>query len=241
MMMDKYVTRHEVFSKTKDIIIFDLDGTLLDTLDDLANAVNYALEKHNLPTRDREYVRLAIGNGTNKLIKRCAPEGTSELECDAILKDFRQYYFAHVNDFTKPYPGNYDALRKLKRRGYRLAVATNKLHKAANDLINKHFPNLFEYIQGDDGHVRKKPSYDMIAAIRGQMRIRRIDRILYVGDTNVDYQTAKNAHLKCVLVTYGYRTKEEILNSIENKKTPMVSSLGELVTYLDNHKKIKQL
>ena len=234
--IDKVVTFKEVFSKKKDIIIFDLDGTLLDTLDDLMNAVNYALEKHGYPTRDKEYVRLAIGNGTNMLIKRCAPQGTSEQKCDEILKDFRKHYFAHVNDYTKPYPGNYEALRKLKRRGYRLAVATNKLHSAATELINAHFPNIFEYVQGDDGHVRKKPSYDMIHAIRGNMRIRRIDRILYVGDTNVDYQTAKNAHLKCVLVTYGYRTKEEMEKQIDIKKTPLVSSLGELVTYLDNNK-----
>jgi len=237
--IDKTVTFKEVFSKKKDIIIFDLDGTLLDTLDDLMNAVNHALKLHNYPTRDREFVRLAIGNGTTMLIKRCAPEGTSEEERDELLNDFRKYYFAHVNDNTKPYPGNYAALRELKRRGYRLAVATNKLHSAANELINDHFPGLFEYVQGDDGHVRKKPSYDMIAAIRGNMRIRRIDKILYVGDTNVDYQTAKNAHLKCVIVTYGYRTKEEMSNII-NKKTPTVSSLGELVTYLDNNK-IKRL
>ena len=236
MRVDKIVTFKEVFAKSKEIIIFDLDGTLLDTLDDLRNAVNYALEKHGYSTRDREFVRLAIGNGTNMLIKRCAPEGTSEKKRDEILADFRKYYFAHVNDNTKPYPGNYEALRELKRRGYRLAVATNKLHSAANELINAHYPNLFEYIQGDDGHVRKKPSYDMIHAIRGNMRIRHIDKILYVGDTNVDYQTAKNAHLKCVLVTFGYRTKEEMARQVDIKKTPMVSSLGELVTYLDNHK-----
>ena len=233
--IDKAVTFKEVFSKKKDIIIFDLDGTLLDTLDDLMNAVNYALKKHHYPTRDKEFVRLAIGNGTNILIKRCAPAGTSEEEQEELLKDFRTYYFAHVNDYTKPYPGNYEALRELKRRGYRLAVATNKLHSAANDLISVHFPGLFEYVQGDDGHVRKKPSYDMIAAIRGQMRIRRIDKILYVGDTNVDYQTAKNAGLKCVIVTYGYRTKDEMRNIVD-KKTPTVSTLGELVTYLDNNK-----
>ena len=235
MWIDKVTTWKEVFSKQKDIIIFDLDGTLLDTLDDLANAVNYSLKKHGYPERDRNYIRLAIGNGTTMLIKRCAPEGTDEDTLDILLKDFRKYYFAHVNDYTKPYPGNYDALKALKRRGYRLAVATNKLHSAANELINAHFPGLFEYIQGDDGHVRKKPSYDMIAAIRGNMRIRRIDRILYIGDTLVDYQTAKNAHLKCVLVTFGYRTREETLPHID-KKTPMVSSLGELVTYLDNNK-----
>ncbi|MBE6134304.1 MAG: HAD family hydrolase [Erysipelotrichaceae bacterium] len=233
--IDKAVTFKEVFSKKKDIIIFDLDGTLLDTLDDLMNAVNYALKKHHYPTRDKEFVRLAIGNGTNILIKRCAPAGTSEEEQEELLKDFRTYYFAHVNDYTKPYPGNYEALRELKRRGYRLAVATNKLHSAANDLISVHFPGLFEYVQGDDGHVRKKPSYDMIAAIRGQMRIRRNDKILYVGDTNVDYQTAKNAGLKCVIVTYGYRTKDEMRNIVD-KKTPTVSTLGELVTYLDNNK-----
>lgn len=235
MMMDKSVTYREFFSKKKDIIIFDLDGTLLDTLDDLTNAVNYALSLHGFPTKDKEFVRLAIGDGTIMLIKRCAPEGTSEEMRDTLLSDFRKYYFAHVNDNTKPYPGNYEALKKLKRRGYRLAVATNKLHKAANELINDHYPNLFEYIQGDDGHVRKKPSYDMIAAIRGNMRIRRIDKILYVGDTLVDYQTAKNARIKCVLVTYGYRSKKEILPYVD-KKTPMVSTLGELVTYLDNNK-----
>ena len=125
MRIDKFITWKEVFSKAKDIIIFDLDGTLLDTLQDLANAVNYSLKKHGYPERDLNYIRLAIGNGTNMLIKRCAPEGTDENTLDILLSDFRKYYFAHVNDYTKPYPGNYDALRSLKRRGYRLAVATN--------------------------------------------------------------------------------------------------------------------
>jgi len=238
--IDKLVTWKEVLSKKKEIIIFDLDGTLLDTLQDLANAVNFALEKYGFPKRDLNYIRLAIGNGTNVLIKKCAPEGTPIELQEEILKDFRAYYFKHVDDYTRPYPGSFEALKALKRRGYRLAVATNKLHGAANELINKYFPEIFEYVQGDDGHVRKKPSYDMIASIRGHMRIRHIDQILYVGDTNVDYQTAKNAHIKCVLVTYGYRTKEETIPYI-NEKTPTVSSLGELVTYLDNHKKLFRL
>ena len=234
-MMDKATTFKEVFSKKKDVLIFDLDGTLLDTLDDLANAVNYALDYYHFPTRSKEYVRLAIGNGVAMLIRRCVPEGTDEETYEKVLDTFRKYYLAHVNDNTKPYEGNYEALRELKRRGYRLAVATNKLHSAANALMDKFYPGLFEYVQGDDGYVRRKPSYDMIAAIRKKMKIKQNSKIIYIGDTIVDYQTAKNAHVKCILVTYGFRTKEETMPYV-NKKTPTVASLWELINYLDKNK-----
>lgn len=232
--MDKKITFKEVFSKKKDVLIFDLDGTLLDTLDDLANAVNYALEKYEFPLKNREFIRLAIGNGVGMLIKRCLPADTDVVTYESVLDTFRKYYLKHVNDSTRPYEGNYEALRELKRRGYRLAVATNKLHSAANALIDKFYHGLFEYVQGDDGKVRRKPSYDMIAAIREKMHIRRNDKIVYIGDTIVDYQTAKNAHVKCVLVTYGFRTKEETMPYI-NKRTPTVNSLWELINYLDKY------
>ena len=235
MRADKRVTLAELFAHKKDIIIFDLDGTLLDTLDDLANAVNYSLQLHKFPTRDREFVRLAIGNGVAVLIRRCLPEGVDEDTYNLVLKDFREYYLKHVMDNTKPYPGNVEALKKLRRKGFYLAVATNKLHSAAYDLIQHFFPHLFDYVQGDDGYVRKKPSYDMIASISHHMGIRKRDCIIYVGDTTVDYQTAKNAHIKCVLVDYGFRSREETLPHID-KKTPYVSSLQELVDYLDKDK-----
>lgn len=190
-------------------IIFDLDGTLLDTLDDLANAVNYALETFNLPTRSKEYVRLAIGNGTTVLIKRCAPSNISDEDRQKVFDCFKEYYFKHFFDNTKPYTGVINLLKKLKEQKVYIAVVSNKDNDLTNYLIDKEFPGLFDVVQGSYLDKPKKPHPYLITKIMADLDVREND-CLYIGDTNVDKQSADNAFIKYLLVNYGYRTKDEL-------------------------------
>lgn len=210
----------------KKAIIFDLDGTLLNTIKDLQSSVNFALNSFNYPRKSETYVRKAIGNGVAKLIERCIKGGTNNPDYEPCLKTFREHYRSHYKDKTKPYPYMKIALRKLKRDGYRLGVVTNKIHEAANDLINIIYPDMFEYVIGDQVGVPKKPSPDMVNMILTKMNLK-AEECYYVGDSNVDYETAANSNLDVVLVTYGYRTKEEL----KECKCKQVDTVKELYDY----------
>ena len=197
-------------------IIFDLDGTILDTLKDLANAVNYSLKSFNLPEKDIDFVRLAIGNGTKVLIKRCTPCDLSEEERSKVFDVFKDYYFKHFTDNTKPYPGIYEMLLKLKELGnIKLVVLSNKDDDLTKQLINKEFPRVFDIIQGSYIDKPRKPDPYLISKILNENNIDKKD-CLYVGDTNVDKETADNANLKYLLVNYGYRSKEELIKMCPN-------------------------
>lgn len=197
-------------------IIFDLDGTILDTLKDLANAVNYGLKSFNLPEKDIDFVRLAIGNGTKILIKRCTPCDLSEEERSKVFDVFKEYYFKHFTDNTKPYPGIYEMLLKLKELGnIKLVVLSNKDDDLTKQLINKEFPRVFDIIQGSYIDKPRKPDPYLISKILNENNIDKKD-CLYVGDTNVDKETADNANLKYLLVNYGYRSKEELIKMCPN-------------------------
>lgn len=200
----------------KKLIIFDLDGTLIDTLEDLKNAVNYALEHFHYPLRSKEQIRQAIGNGVAKLVERSIPEGINNPNYPECLKIFKEYYAIHYADCTIPYKGVYELVCKLKQDGYILAVATNKIVEIAEILINKCYPNLFDYIQGDCPEVEKKPSPDMINRIREKYHVTK-EEIFYLGDTNVDEETALNSGVDYLIETYGYRTKEEIQQMCKSK------------------------
>ena len=197
-------------------IIFDLDGTILDTLKDLANAVNYGLKSFNLPEKDLDFVRLAIGNGTKVLIKRCTPCNLSEEERSKVFDVFKNYYFKHFTDNTKPYPGIYEMLLKLKElKNIRLVVLSNKDDDLTKQLINKEFPRVFDIIQGSYIDKPRKPDPFLINKIINENNIDKKD-CLYIGDTNVDKETADNANLKYLLVNYGYRNKEELIKMCPN-------------------------
>lgn len=197
-------------------IIFDLDGTILDTLKDLANAVNYGLKSFNLPEKDIDFVRLAIGNGTKVLIKRCTPCDLSEEERSKVFDVFKDYYFKHFTDNTKPYPGIYEMLLRLKELGnIKLVVLSNKDDDLTKQLINKEFPRVFDIIQGSYIDKPRKPDPYLISKILNENNIDKKD-CLYVGDTNVDKETADNANLKYLLVNYGYRSKGELIKMCPN-------------------------
>ena len=209
-------------------IIFDLDGTILDTLEDLKNAVNHALNFYKYPEKDLEFVRKAIGNGTQVLIKRCTPCTISEEDYKKVFALFKSYYLSHYADYTRKYAGIEALLNDLKGKCL-LCVASNKDNDLTQELINKEFPGLFDVIQGSYFDRPKKPDPYLIDKIVDENNIDKAN-CLYIGDTNVDKESALNAGLDYRLVSYGYRTKEELEKMCPND-TPF-SSVKELSDYL---------
>ena len=205
-------------------VVFDLDGTILDTLQDLKNAVNHGLNFYNLPEKDLEFVRKAIGNGTTVLIQRCTPSSLNDNERLAVFNEFKAYYLAHYADYTKPYPGIKELLEKLHNE-VRLAVVSNKDNDLTNKIIKKEFGNLFDIIQGSYLDYPKKPDPYLINKIIKENNINK-EECLYVGDTNVDKESATNADLPYLLVNYGYRTKEELEKMCPEDTT--ISTIDEL-------------
>lgn len=196
----------------KKLIIFDLDGTLLDTLEDLKESVNFALSKYGFPLRTKEQVRKDIGNGVAKLIERSVPNNAANPYYFDCLAIFKEHYHEHYFENTYPYEGMLEVVKKLKEKGYLLAVATNKIDQLAKNLINMHYPNCFDFVLGDIDGVPKKPHPDMINNILKYFELSK-EEAFYIGDTNVDEETALNSGLDYFLLTYGYRTKEEILKT----------------------------
>ena len=190
-------------------VIFDLDGTLLNTLDDLKNAVNAALAKRGYAPRTQEEVRLFVGNGVAKLIERAVPEGTSAEEAAAILADFREYYNAHLNVETHPYAGIAALLGKLRAAGVKVGVNSNKYDAAVQLLMNDHFPGLFDKAVGESAAVPKKPSPIGVETLLKALGAD-AESAVYVGDSGVDEQTAKNAGLPFIWVSWGFRKAEEM-------------------------------
>lgn len=213
----------------KSLIIFDLDGTLINTLEDLNNAVNYALMCFKYQTRTLEQTRRDIGNGVAKLIERSIPNGINNPDYSKCLSTFKEYYCQHYFDCSFPYNEVKDTLFKLKEKGYRLAVVSNKFNEGANKLINFFFPNIFDYVQGHSTEVNYKPSSDMVNKVLKELNISNKDA-LYVGDTEVDYQTATNSKLDCILVSYGYRNKKQLLELTHHEL--IIDSLNQIFDYL---------
>lgn len=198
------------------LIIFDLDGTLVDTLEDLKRAVNYALESFSYPLKTKEDIRKAIGNGTVKLIERSAPIGTDSSTLKELHKIFKEYYEKNISENTIPYSYITSLLFSLKTRGYKLAVASNKDHDLTTQIITKFFPNIFDAIQGSYFDKPKKPNPYLINKVISELGIEK-SLITYIGDTNVDEESALNSGLNYVIVSYGYRNKEELSIQVKTK------------------------
>lgn len=185
-------------------IIFDLDGTILDTLQDLANSLNHALRTHGYPERTLDEVRRFIGNGIKMLVRRGCPAGTGEAEQEAALATFRAHYDLHCKDFTGPYDGIHELLDGLLEKGIRTAVVSNKIEPAVIVLCDEHFPGRFEYMVGNRPDLAPKPAPDSVNEVIEKMGLDRRD-IVYIGDTEVDIETARNAGIDCIGVDWGFR------------------------------------
>ena len=194
----------------KHAVIFDLDGTLLNTLGDLRAATNHALEVRGLPPHSMEEIRQFIGNGIRLLICRAMPEGTPEAEIDAALDDFKAYYAAHIHDRTVPYDGIPQLLTALRKRGIMVAVLSNKIDSASQQLIEYFFPGKTDVVFGEHVGVPRKPDPTSCRMVMQQLGVQP-EQVLYVGDSGTDMQTAKNAGLYAVGVTWGVRSKEVLL------------------------------
>lgn len=185
-------------------IIFDLDGTLLDTLADLAASVNYALRTHHLPERTVPEIRQFLGNGIRYLMEKSVGGAVSGDAFEDVFQTFRSHYVDHCLDTTAPYPGIMNTLSKLKEKGYKMAIVSNKLHPAVQELNDRFFKEYITSAVGESATVRRKPNPDAVLAALRELKSEK-SHAVYVGDSEVDLQTATNAGLPCILVTWGFR------------------------------------
>lgn len=191
----------------KKLVIFDMDGTILNTLDDLKDTLNYALEQYHFPARTLEETRAFVGNGIHKLIERAVPEGTDAQTVENVFGTFLEYYQIHCMDRTRPYPGIVSLLQSLKEAGLRTAVVSNKADAAVQELCERFFPGLFDFAVGEHEGVQKKPAPDMVQLALRALGTQEPDAV-YVGDSDVDIATAKNSGLDSIIVTWGFRDRE---------------------------------
>lgn len=187
--------------------IFDLDGTLLNTLTDLAAAVNHALQKNNLPQRTIEEIRWMVGNGVRVLMQRAVPEGEQHPAFEVIFQDFKDYYKLHSMDYTIPYEGIIELLAELKKEGFCLAVVSNKADAATKPLVNHFFGEYIDVAIGEHAKAARKPAPDMLFLVMEQLGCDK-SGCIYVGDSDVDIQTANNAGIPCISVLWGFRERE---------------------------------
>jgi phosphoglycolate phosphatase len=190
--------------------IFDLDGTLLDTLEDLYRATNAALTRHSLPTRTRDEVRAFVGNGVEMLIRRAVPTGTDEEAVSAILADFKAIYADICEEHTAPYEGILPLLSSLREQGIRVAVVSNKFDAATKKLCAKYFGDLVEIAVGERNGIRKKPAPDTVFEVLRLLNLPAASAI-YIGDSDVDIETARAADMPCISVTWGFRDVDFLL------------------------------
>ena len=209
----------------KKAVIFDLDGTLINSLDDLAAAANAAMRQYGFPEHSVEEVRRFVGNGVAMLIHRAVPAGTDrevEAEC---LAYFRSYYFDHMTERTLPYPGIRSMLEALRKEGLLLAVVSNKFEQAAKELCRLYFGELLDLAVGDLPGYQKKPAPDNLLRCMEQLQVERPE-VIYVGDSPTDIETAANTGVDFVGVLWGFRTEEEMRAETE---APLAKTPGELL------------
>lgn len=205
--------------------VFDLDGTLLDTLEDLYLATNTALERHSLPPRTRDEVRMFVGNGVEMLILRAVPDDTDEDTVLWVLADFKRIYSSICEEHTRPYDGIIEMLTALRERGIRVAVVSNKFDAATKKLCKKYFGELVEVAIGERAGVRKKPAPDTVHEALKELGVT-LEGAVYIGDSDVDIQTARNCGMPCISVTWGLRDKDFL---IENGAKALVDSPEKLL------------
>lgn len=214
----------------KNIAIFDLDGTLLNTLNDLTDSTNFALKKNGYPQRTIEEVRLFVGNGVSKLIERALPDGKNNPDFDVCLKIFKENYSQNMYNKTSPYDGILDMLSELKEKHIKTAVVSNKFDTAVKELCKKYFENLVDFAAGENeaAGINKKPAPDTVFKIL-RMLGAQPEEAVYIGDSDIDIMTAKNSGMPCISVTWGFRDREFL---IKNNANIIIDNPDEIFNYL---------
>ena len=203
------------------LAVFDLDGTILDTGEDLNASLNHVLRKYGLPERSVADTKRFLGNGIRRLIELGAGEGVPAATLDAMFADFKTHYAAHCLDKTRPYEGIPALLASLRDGGVKIAVVSNKADFAVRELVERFFPGLFDYAVGEREGVRRKPAPDAVDEVLRALSVPR-ERAVYIGDSEVDIATARNAGLPCISVAWGFRDEaalraagaEQIVNDV---------------------------
>ena len=214
----------------KKIIIFDLDGTLLNTLDDLTDSTNYVLEHFGYPQRTKDEIRNFVGNGVSKLIERAIPNGNKNESFEDCINMFKNIYPQNMYNKTAPYDGIVEMLKTLKSKNYIIAVVSNKFDLAVKELCDKFFPDLIDYCAGENeaGGIRKKPAPDTVVKVLKNFGLAKEDAV-YAGDSEVDIQTAHNAEMPCISVTWGFKDRKFLT---DNGAKIIISEPDEIYKYL---------
>ena len=193
--------------KSRKTIVFDMDGTVLNTLDDLTASMNYVMEKFGFPIHPAEKYRSAFGNGIRYALEMTVPHGTPADVIDGMIPVFKSHYDAHCLDNTRPYDGIIPLMRQLKECGYKMAIASNKIDSAVAELCERFFSDIVDVAIGEKTGVKRKPAPDMIFCALDELGASAGDAV-YIGDSEVDLKTAQNSSLPCILVLWGFRDRD---------------------------------
>jgi len=210
------------------LLIFDMDGTILDSIGDLHTSVNHTLRKFGMPERTLQEVTAFVGNGSAKLIAHAVPSDTNTELYEKVLADYSDYYQIHCNDTTKPYDGILDLLKNARDKGLQLAVVSNKPDEAVKKLAEQYFAGFFQEVFGSRDDMEKKPAPDTVNAIMARLGVMP-EETLYIGDSEVDVKTAKNANLACLAVLWGFRSKEQLIEAGATTFFETVSALNDYI------------
>lgn len=213
-----------------DTVIFDMDGTVLNTLEDLTDAVNHVFSKFNLPPRTKDEYRKYFGNGIGYAMRCAAPEGTPDELFDKMIPVFREYYDKHCLDKTRPYGGILELMRSLKDKGYKMAIVSNKIDSAVKELNDRFFSDYVSVAIGEKAKVRRKPAPDTVIAALKELRSERSEAV-YIGDSEVDLQTARNAGLPCIAVLWGFRDRDHLT---ENGAVTFAENPADVLSVLES-------
>ena len=206
------------------LAIFDMDGTILSTLDDLANGVDYALSENGLPARSKQETRTALGRGVRFLIEQSVPAGLSDAEISKVEEDFLKYYKVHSMDNTRPYDGIVELIKEVRASGVKTAVVSNKIDSAVKELCANFFEGAFDVAYGERLGIPRKPDPKPINAIIDEFGLSK-DEVVYIGDSEVDLLTANNAGINHIIVTWGFRDRDFL---VQNGAKTLVESMDEL-------------
>ncbi|MBQ9285788.1 MAG: HAD-IIIA family hydrolase [Bacteroidaceae bacterium] len=209
-------------------VVLDLDGTLLNTLDDLTTSTNWALSNNGLPERTTEEVRTFVGNGIRLLIERAVPQGTTKELTEQTFADFKRHYVQHCQDKTCLYDGIPEMLQALKAAGLQMAIVSNKLQAGVDELYERYFSDTVEVAIGERLSVRRKPAPDMVQLALSELGVEASEAV-YVGDSDVDLLTAHNSGLPCISVLWGFRDREFLL---QHGATDMAETPKDVVNML---------